>query len=156
MSSFQQKNFGRNRIVFDRTGRNRLLANLLKSLSNKNSTFTSNCKAMTDEQRFKQFISTVQNSKMICLLQASDGLFAMLEDENGKTFLPIWSDEKAALENAVDLWAGYTLAAMSLAEMINWCDELQSDEIQLGIEAQTDGKILPLAPEVFKNIFVRA
>ncbi|HOI32262.1 MAG: DUF2750 domain-containing protein [Bacteroidales bacterium] len=108
---------------------------------------------MTDEQRFKQFISTIQNSKTICLLQASDGLFAMLEDDNGKTFIPVWSSENAAQENAVDLWSGYTVAVMSLAEMINWCDELQTDEILLGIEAQTDGKILPLAPEIFKNIF---
>ena len=108
---------------------------------------------MTDEQRFNQFIQKVKESKSVWLLQASDGLFAMLEGDSGKTFIPVWSNEEACSENATDLWKTYVAAPMSLSEMLNWCDELYTDEILIGIEPQIDGRLLPLSPEVFKNIF---
>jgi len=110
---------------------------------------------MNDEQRFNDFILAIKEAHKVWLLQASDGLFAMLEDEQGKTFLPVWSSEQACREAAIDDWSGYDAAAMSLTEILVWCDELQTDEILLGVEPLPDGNILPLTPEVFKNIFAR-
>lgn len=108
---------------------------------------------MTDEQRFNQFIQRVKETKVVWLLQANDGLFAMLEGDAGNTYIPVWSNENACIGNASDLWQDYVAASMSVTEMLNWCDELQHDEISIGVEPQNDGRILPLAPEIFKNIF---
>ena len=107
---------------------------------------------MTDSERFEQFIKTVSSTEQIWLLQANDGLFAMVEDSEGVSYLPVWSSQLACAEASKEEWSDYSVETMPINEFINWCKELAEDEVKLGIEPDNNGRLLPIEATVFSDI----
>jgi len=100
------------------------------------------------------FIKEVKENDMLWLLEAKPGLFAMVEDGNENSFIPVWSNEKDALENASDDWEGYNVTNMNIAEFVGWMNELHSDEIGIAISTGEEGQMFPIPALSMKQIFV--
>jgi hypothetical protein len=107
---------------------------------------------MTDSERFEQFIQAISAAEQIWLLQADDGLFAMVEDKLGNAYMPVWSSKEACTEASKEEWSDYAVEFMPINEFLNWCKELAEDEIKLGIEPDINGRLLPVEPTVFADI----
>ncbi len=107
---------------------------------------------MTDNERFEQFIQAVSSTEQIWLLQANDGLFAMVEDKAGASYIPVWSSQAACAEASKEEWSDYAVETMPITEFINWCKELAEDDVKLGIEPDNNGRLLPIEPTVFSDI----
>jgi hypothetical protein len=107
---------------------------------------------MTDNDRFEQFIKAIYSTEQIWLLQADDGLFAMVEDSLGNSYIPVWSSELACAENSSEEWSDYTVEMMPINEFINWCKELAEDDVKIGIEPDKSGRLLPIEASVFSDI----
>lgn len=84
-----------------------------------------------NEQQYREFIDEIVKNCQIWLLESKPGLFAMLEDESGQSYVPIWECEASAVKAAADEWAGYTVASMDFNELAVWLKELQTDEIHI-------------------------
>lgn len=100
------------------------------------------------------FIKEVKENDMLWLLEAKPGLFAMVEDGNENSFIPVWSSEKEALENASEDWEGYNVTNMNIAEFVGWMNELHSDEIGIAISTGEEGQMFPIPALSMKQIFV--
>lgn len=100
------------------------------------------------------FIKEVKENDMLWLLEAKPGLFAMVEDGNENSFIPVWSNEKDALENASDDWEGYNVTNMNIAEFVGWMNELHSDEIGIAISTGEEGQMFPIPALSMKQTFV--
>ena len=100
------------------------------------------------------FIKEVKENDMLWLLEAKPGLFAMVEDGNENSFIPVWSNEKDALENASDDWEGYNVTNMNIDEFVGWMNELHSDEIGIAISTGEEGQMFPIPALSMKQIFV--
>lgn len=107
---------------------------------------------MTDDERFEQFIRAVSSTEQIWLLQANDGLFAMVEDSAGTSYIPVWSSQVACAEASNEEWSDYAVETMPINEFINWCKELAEDDVKLGIEPDNNGRLLPIEATVFLDI----
>jgi len=107
---------------------------------------------MTDSERFEKFLETVSASAEIWLLQASDGLFAMVEDSDGNAYIPLWSSQMACAEASKEEWSDYAVESMPINEFINWCKDLAEDDVRLGVEPDEDGRLLPIEASVFSDI----
>ena len=100
------------------------------------------------------FIKEVKENDMLWLLEAKPGLFAMVEDGNESSFIPVWSSEKEALENASEDWEGYNVTNMNIAEFVGWMSELHSDEIGIAISTGEEGQMFPIPALSMKQVFV--
>ena len=100
------------------------------------------------------FIKEVKENDMLWLLEAKPGLFAMVEDGNENSFIPVWSSEKEALENASEDWEGYNVTNMNIAEFVGWMSELHSDEIGIAISTGEEGQMFPIPALSMKQVFV--
>ena len=99
---------------------------------------------MTDQQRFENFFKQVKTNHRVWLLQAKDGLFAMLEDNDQNSYIPVWPTEADAIQNRNEDWTAYQPEAMSLTEFSVWLEELRTDDILIGVHPDESGKILPV------------
>ncbi len=107
---------------------------------------------MNDEQRLEKFVEIVKQNKEVWLLQADSGMFAMLEDTNGQSYLPVWCGREDAL-NAIDGdWINYNTELMNLGEFNQWLHELDEDGIKLGVSPDEHGKILPFNGEELRKL----
>lgn len=100
------------------------------------------------------FLNEIIESNTVWLLQADDGLFAMLEGENHISYLPVWSNKKTAEAAIRDEWDGYETVEMDLKEFISWLNELHEDEMWVGLTTETDGKILPFEANHLQKIIL--
>jgi hypothetical protein len=107
---------------------------------------------MTDSERFEQFIKAVSSTEQVWLLQANDGLFAMVEDSAGTSYIPVWSSQSACTEASNEEWSDYVVESMPINEFINWCKELAEDDVKLGLDPDTSGRLLPIEATVFSDI----
>lgn len=97
------------------------------------------------ENKLEQFINAILEVKKVWLLQAREGFFAMLEDNNGDSYVPIWESEKSAKKAAQGDWENYTVADMGFSELKHWLKELANDEIDIAVAPERDGEIIALA-----------
>lgn len=100
------------------------------------------------------FIKEIKENDMLWLLEAKPGLFAMVEDADGNSFIPIWSKEQDALDNACDDWDGYNVSSMNIDEFVGWMRELHEDEIGIAIFTNEGGQMLPMPALSMKQILV--
>ncbi len=109
---------------------------------------------MSDQktEKFDQFLMLIREHKQLWLLQAENGMFAMLEDASSKAYLPVWPTEAEALEAAHDNWEGYKAEPMSLTEFKTWLPELSADGVFVGIHPDHDSKILALDAEAMRSL----
>ena len=97
------------------------------------------------EERLEQFINTIREIRKVWLLQAREGFFAMLEDSDGNSYIPLWASEESASKAAQGDWEGYTVSDMGFSELKHWLKELASDEIDIAVAPEQDGEIMALS-----------
>lgn len=104
----------------------------------------------------KNFISEVRQNDLLWLLEAKPGLFAMVEDGNENSYIPVWSNEADAVNNISDDWDEYSVTNMTIDEFVGWMRELHEDEIGIAISTGNGGQMLPIPALSMKQLFVGA
>lgn len=104
-------------------------------------------------ETLKQFILKVQETNELWLLEAKPGLFAMVEDGDENSYIPVWADEDAAKNNISDDWEEYNVTSMNVDEFVGWMNELHEDNIGIAIATGEDGQMLPIPAKMMKQLF---
>ena len=97
------------------------------------------------------FLNAILETRRVWLLEAREGFFAMLEDNHGNSYIPVWENEESALNNAAGDWAGYTTTYMGFSELEHWLKELAQDEIDVAVSPEKEGEITALASANFRK-----
>lgn len=105
-------------------------------------------------EELRQFILNVKETNNLWLLEAKPGLFAMVEDGEENSYIPVWADENDAINNASDDWEGYNVASMNVDEFVGWMRELHEDNIGIAISTDDGGQMLPIPALAMKQLFV--
>ncbi len=100
----------------------------------------------------RNFLQTVNTNGILWLLEAKPGLFAMLEDGSGNSYIPVWASEDEAKVNIGEDWENYTVATMEIAEFITWTRELDSDDIGIAISTDKEGQIFPFPSKIMRQM----
>ncbi len=103
-------------------------------------------------EELQRFLQTVNQNGILWLLEAKPGLFAMLEDGSGNSYIPVWATKEEAEANIGDDWATYNVSTMEIAEFITWTRELGSDDIGIAISTGTEGQILPIPSKIMRQM----
>lgn len=103
-------------------------------------------------EELQQFLQTVNINGILWLLEAKPGLFAMLEDGNGRSYIPVWATKEEAEANIGDDWENYAVATMDIAEFITWTRELDSDDIGIAISTGVEDQILPMPSKIMRQM----
>lgn len=105
-------------------------------------------------EELQRFLQTVNQNGILWLLEAKPGLFAMLEDGSGNSYIPVWAtkEEAEANTNIGDDWATYNVTTMEIAEFITWTRELDGDDIGIAISAGKEGQILPIPSKIMRQM----
>ena len=103
------------------------------------------------ENKLEQFLKAILETRKVWLLEAKEGFFAMLEDSNGESYIPLWESEELALNAAHGDWAGYTTTNMGFSELEHRLKELATDEINIAVSPEADGEITAIPSHKFKN-----
>ena len=93
------------------------------------------------ENKLEQFLKAILETRKVWLLEAKEGFFAMLEDNNGVSYVPLWESEELAAKAAQGDWVGYTTTSMGFSELQHWLKELAADEIDIAVSPEKDGEI---------------
>ncbi len=101
----------------------------------------------------KNFISEVRQNDMLWLLEAKPGLFAMVEDGEENSYIPVWSKESDAVNNISDDWEEYSVTNMNVEEFLGWMRELHEDEIGIAVATGDGGQMLPIPALSMKQLF---
>lgn len=93
------------------------------------------------QAKFENFIQVIGRNKEVYGLESAEGFATSssneFEGENGEPIelLCFWSEAALAQQCAKEDWAGFTPAAIPLAEfMENWLIGLHNDEVLVGVE----------------------
>ena len=103
-------------------------------------------------EEIQKFLEIVNKNGLLWLLEAKPGLFAMLEDGGGNSYIPVWASEAEAKSNIGGDWETYTAATMDIAEFITWTRELDGDEIGIAVSTGDEGKILPIPSKIMRQL----
>ena len=101
----------------------------------------------------KDFITEVRQNASLYLLEAKPGLFAMVEDGNENSYIPVWSNEADAVSNISEDWEEYSVTSMDIAEFVGWMNELHEDQIGIAISTGDGGQMLPMPALTMKQLF---
>ena len=104
-------------------------------------------------EELRQFILNVKESNTLWLLEAKPGLFAMVEDANENSYIPVWADEETAKNNISDDWEEYNVTSMNVDEFVGWMNELHEDNIGIAISSGDEGQMLPIPAKMMKQLF---
>lgn len=85
------------------------------------------------------------------LLEAKPGLFAMLEDGDGNSFIPVWASEEEAKSNISDDWCDYAVTTMGVDEFVDWLNELGNDGIGIALSSSISDSALPFPAYIMKK-----
>ena len=99
----------------------------------------------------ESFLETITATRKIWLLEAMTGMFAMLEDAEGNSYIPAWESEEKARKAAIDDWSGYDVTEMGFSELALWLKELSRDEIDIAVSPEKDGEILAISSSKFRT-----
>lgn len=97
------------------------------------------------------FLATLSETHRVWLLEAMTGMFAMLEDGDGNSYIPVWESEERALKAAVEDWADYKVTEMGFSELAMWLKELTRDEIDIAVSPEKDGEIIAISSAKFQK-----
>lgn len=103
-------------------------------------------------EELQKFLQTVNTNGILWLLEAKPGLFAMLEDGSGNSYIPVWASEAEAKANIGDDWESYTVTTMDIAEFITWTRELDGDDIGIAVSTGDEGKTLPIPSKIMRQM----
>ena len=99
----------------------------------------------------ESFLDAISETRKVWLLEAMTGMFAMLEDADGNSYIPIWESEALAKKAAVEDWEGYEVTEMGFSELAVWLKELTRDEIDIAVSPEKDGEIMAIASSNFRK-----
>ena len=99
----------------------------------------------------ESFLEAITATRKLWLLEAMTGMFAMLEDAEGNSYIPVWESEEKAKKAAVGDWSGYDVTEMGFSELILWLKELSRDEIDIAVSPEKDGEIMAISSSKFRN-----
>lgn len=97
------------------------------------------------------FLETIAETRKIWLLEAMTGMFAMLEDADGNSYIPVWDSEEKAKKAATEDWSDYDVAEMGFSELTVWLKELSRDEIDIAVAPERDGDIIAISSSKFRT-----
>ncbi|MBP5573750.1 MAG: DUF2750 domain-containing protein [Bacteroidales bacterium] len=97
------------------------------------------------------FLDAISETRKVWLLEAMTGMFAMLEDADGNSYIPVWATEAEAKQAALDDWADYEVTEMGFSELAVWLKELSRDEIDIAVAPERDGQIMAIASANFRK-----
>ena len=103
------------------------------------------------ENKLETFINAILETRKVWLLEAKEGFFAMLEDNDGASYVPLWESEELAAKAAQGDWEGYSTTDMGFSELQQWLKELAADEIDIAVSPQADGEITAIPSYKFRN-----
>ena len=101
----------------------------------------------------KNFITEVRENGMLWLLEAKPGLFAMVEDGDENSYIPVWSTQTDAVGNISEDWEEYSVTNMNIEEFLGWMNELHEDQIGIAISTGDGGQMLPVPAKMMKQLF---
>ena len=99
----------------------------------------------------ESFLEAISETRKVWLLEAMTGMFAMLEDSEGNSYIPVWESEALAAKAAVEDWDGYEVTEMGFSELAVWLKELSRDEIDIAVSPEKDGEIMAIASSNFRK-----
>ena len=100
---------------------------------------------------FESFLEVLSETRKVWLLEAMTGMFAMLEDADGHSYIPVWASEEEAAWAAVDDWSGYEVTEMGFSELAVWLKELTRDGIDIAVAPERDGRIMAIGSASFRQ-----
>ncbi len=106
-----------------------------------------------ERNTFERFIQDAVTHDGVWLLQASDGMFAMVESSDQVSYLAVWDIEHEAKTAVADEWDEYSCVPMELKEFIHWLNEMQEDDAWIGIAPDAEGKIYPIEAAALLQLF---
>lgn len=102
-------------------------------------------------EKLEQFLNSILETRKVWLLEAKEGFFAMLEDNEGEPYMPLWASEEAAAKAAQGDWDGYTVTTMGFSELTHWLKELSADDIDIAVAPGADGEITAIPSHKFRT-----
>lgn len=97
------------------------------------------------------FLDKIAETRKVWLLEAMTGMFAMLEDADGNSYIPVWETEELAKKAAKEDWERYEVTEMGFSELAVWLKELSRDEIDIAVSPEKDGEIMAIASSNFRQ-----
>ena len=97
------------------------------------------------------FLDKIAETRKVWLLEAMTGMFAMLEDADGNSYIPVWETEELAKKAAKEDWESYEMTEMGFSELAVWLKELSRDEIDIAVSPEKDGEIMAIASSNFRK-----
>lgn len=108
---------------------------------------------MDNANQITAFLQAAEENGMLWLLEAKPGLFAMLEDGDENSFIPVWASEEEAKSNITEDWSDYAVTSMGVEEFRSWLNELSDDGIGIALASSDSCSILPFPAFVMKKMF---
>ncbi len=102
-------------------------------------------------EKLEIFLNAILETHKVWLLEAKEGFFAMLEDNDGEPYMPIWESEEKAVQAAQGDWEGYTATDMGFSELEHWLKELANDDIDVAVSPESDGEITAISSTKFRT-----
>ena len=99
----------------------------------------------------ESFLDKIAETRKVWLLEAMTGMFAMLEDADGNSYIPRWESEELAKNAAKEDWQSYEVTEMGFSELAIWLKELSRDEIDIAVSPEKDGEIMAIASSNFRK-----
>ena len=99
----------------------------------------------------ESFLDVISETREVWLLEAMTGMFAMLEDADGNSYIPVWESEASAKKAAVEDWSDYEVTQMGFSELAVWLKELSRDEIDIAVAPEKDGGIMAISSANFRK-----
>lgn len=108
---------------------------------------------MDNVNQITAFLQAAEEKGELWLLEAKPGLFAMLEDGDGNSFIPVWASEEEAKSNISDDWCDYAVTTMGVDEFVDWLNELGNDGIGIALSSSISDSALPFPAYIMKKMF---
>lgn len=108
---------------------------------------------MDNVNQITAFLQVAEEKGELWLLEAKPGLFAMLEDGDGNSFIPVWASEEEAKSNISDDWCDYAVTTMGVDEFVDWLNELGNDGIGIALSSSNSDSALPFPAYIMKKMF---
>lgn len=108
---------------------------------------------MDNVNQITAFLQAAEEKGELWLLEAKPGLFAMLEDGDGNSFIPVWASEEEAKSNVSDDWCDYAVTTMGVDEFVDWLNELGNDGIGIALSSSNSDSALPFPAYIMKKMF---
>lgn len=103
------------------------------------------------ETKLEIFLNSILETRKVWLLEAKEGFFAMLEDNDGEPYIPLWESEAQAKNAAQGDWEGYSVTDMGFSELEHWLKELAKDDIDVAVSPEADGEITAIQSAKFRT-----